>query len=212
MLNKIALKIWKNCNYLPIAVAVVAGVSGWVVLEYGIYTEYISEVTLINPMHYIVSLFLHKDWSQYVTSMYFFVPVGVFLTLMTDNKNVVGVILVSHVFAVLLGGMVFSLEVAGTTAAAYGLLAAAIVRATKIGTEDYSPVTQRGAPVAVLFIATLGLFMVQTASSSGFSYTPYMIGFVFGGFFEGVRAFAETSGVSNADEESKSRYRYFHDR
>jgi len=212
MLNKIALKIWKKCEYLPIAVAVVAGVSGWIVLEHGIYTEYVSEVTLINPMHYLVSLFLHENWSHYVTSMYFFVPTGVFLTYMTDNKDVVGVILVSHVFAVLLGGMVFGIVVAGTTAAAYGLLAATMVRSTKVGTEDYSAVTRRAAPIGVFFISTLGLFMVQTASSSGFSYTPFMIGFIFGGSFESVRVFAETSGVSNADEESKSKYVYFHDR
>lgn len=212
MLNKIALKVWKRCEYLPIAVAFIAGVSGWILLEHGIYTEYVSEETLINPMHYLVSLFLHEDWSHYVTSMYFFVPTGVFLTYMTDNKEVVGVILVSHVFAVLLGGMVFGMVVAGTTAAAYGLLAATIIRATKVGTEDYSAVTRRGAPVAVFFISTLGLFMIQIASSSGFSYTPFMIGFVFGGFFEAIQVLAETSGVSNAEEESKSKYRYFHDR
>lgn len=39
MLNEIVLKRWKACEYLPIAVAIVAGTSGWIVLGYGVYTE-----------------------------------------------------------------------------------------------------------------------------------------------------------------------------
>ncbi|MDZ7687142.1 MAG: hypothetical protein U5J64_00205 [Halobacteriales archaeon] len=213
MINKAVIKLWKSMVYVPVTVIVVAGLSGWVVFETSITTDYITELVLLNPMHYLISLFLHDTTSSYITSMYFFVPAGVFLTLMTNNKNVLGVVLVSHIFAVMLSGMSFGLEVYGTPAAAFGVLAAAIVRGTKVGTEGYSAVTQKGAPIAVFFIAAIGLFMVATAGSSMSQYIPYLIGFAFGGSFEAVRVSAETRGVSNVDEEdSASRFSYMHNR
>ena len=212
MINKIVLKLWRLSGYLPITVAVVAGLSGWIVFETGISTGYINELALVNPVHYVISLFLHDTVSEYTTSMYFFVPAGVFLTYMTSNRDVLGVVLVSHVFAVMLGGMSFGLEVYGTSAAAFGLLAAAVVRGTKIGTEDYSATTRKAAPVGIFVIGALGLFMVATASDAMRQQTPYLIGFALGGSFETVRVLAETRGVGDVEEESQEEGRYIHER
>jgi len=213
MINKAVIKLWKSMKYVPVTVLLVAGISGWVAFQTSITTDYINELVLLNPMHYLISLFLHDSTSAYITSMYFLVPAGIFLTLMTDNKKVLGVVLVSHVFAVMLGGMSFGLEVYGTAAAAFGVLAAAIVRGTKVGTEDYSTVTQTGAPIAVFFIAAIGLFMIATASDSMRQYIPYLIGFAFGGSFEAIRVTVETKGVRNVDDEDgKSRFSYMHNR
>ncbi len=208
MINKAVIKIWKLMGYVPLTIIGVAGLSGWVVYETEISTGYIDEIALINPMHYVISLFLHDTPETFMTSMYFFVPAGIFLTLMTSNKNVLGVVFVSHIFAVMLGGMSFGLEVYGTSAAAFGVLAAAIVRGTKVGTEDYSATTQRGAPIGVFFIATIGLFMIGTVSDSMLAYTPYLIGFAFGGTFEMVRVVAQTRGIQHTEE----RYSYMHNR
>lgn len=212
MINKIILKLWRASGYLPLTIAIVAGLSGWIVFETGISTDYINELALVNPMHYGISLFLHDTPSDYITSMYFFVPAGVFLTYMTSNKEVLGVIAVSHIFAVMLGGMSFGLEVYGTAAAAFGLLAAALVRGTKIGTEDYSERTQRAAPVGIFVIGALGLFMIGTASDAMRQQVPYLIGFAFGGSFETVIVLAETRGIGESEEESKSEGRYIHER
>jgi len=212
MINKIVLKVWKASGYLPITIAVVAGLSGWVAFETGVSTDYINELALVNPMHYGISLFLHDTASDYITSMYFFVPAGVFLTYMTSNREVLGVVAVSHVFAVMLGGMSFGLEVYGTAAAAFGILAATVVRGTKLGTEGYSEVTQRASPVGVFVVGALGLFMIATASDAMRQQTPYLIGFAFGGSFETVRVLAETRGIGDTDEESKEDGRYIHER
>ena len=212
MINRIILKLWRVSGYLPITVALVAGLSGWIVFETGLTTDYINELALVNPVHYGISLFLHDTPSEYITSMYFFVPAGVFLTYMTSNKEVLGVVVISHVFAVMLGGMSFGLEVYGTSAAAFGLLAAAVVRGTKVGTEDYSQVTQRAAPIGIFVIGGLGLFMIGTVSESMVQQTPYLIGFAFGGSFESAIVIAETRGVSESDDETKSESRYIHER
>ena len=213
MINKVVIRLWKSMKYVPVTVVIVAGLSGWIAFETSITTDYINELVLLNPMHYFISLFLHDSTSAYITSMYFFVPAGVFLTLMTNNKNVLGVVLVSHVFAVMLGGMSFGLEVYGTSAAAFGVLAAAIVRGTKVGTEDYSAVTQTGAPIAVFFIAAIGLFMIATAGASMSQYIPYLIGFAFGGAFESIRVTVQTRGIRNADDDDgTSRFSYMHNR
>jgi len=189
---------------IPIVVMVIAGLSGYLVYTYGGYAG--NDISggmfaLLDPTLYLVSLFLHEGWSAYVGSMYFFVPAGVALTYMTNNRKVLGVIAVSHFFAVLLSGISLGLAFAGTIAVAYGLLAATMVRATKIGTEKYSEKTQQGAPIGVLFIAVLGLLMLVTTSDSGSQYMPVFVGFIFGGASEATRIYIETRKVGSSDED-----------
>jgi hypothetical protein len=95
----------------------IAAVSGWVVVEYGGYAgANLAEgkLALIDPTVYMVSLLLHESWSAYVGSMYFFLPAGVLLTYMTTNRSVLGVVVVSHVSAVLLTGLSFDMTNVGT--------------------------------------------------------------------------------------------------
>lgn len=198
-----------SLSHIPFVVVGIAAVSGWVVVEYGGYAGgNLAEgrLALIDPTVYIVSLLLHESWSAYVGSMYFFLPAGVLLTYMTTNRSVLGVVVVSHVSTVLLTGLSFDMTFAGTTAAAYGLLAANITRATRIGTEKYSERTQRGAPLGTLVIATLGLFMLTTTSDFALRYTPLLIGFVFGGAFEASRVLIETRTVTESEDERSLRY------
>ena len=189
---------------IPIVVMVIAGLSGYLVYTYGGYAG--NDISgglfaLLDPTIYLVSLFLHEDLSAYVGSMYFFIPAGIALTYMTNNKNVLGVIAVSQFFAVLLSGISLGLVFAGTIAAAYGLLAATMVRATKFGTEKYSERTQQGAPIGVLFIAVLGLLMLVTTSDQGTQYMPVFVGFIFGGASEASRVYIETRRVGSSDED-----------
>lgn len=189
---------------VPVVVGLVAVVSGWFVVEYGGYSG--NELSggllaLFDPTLYMITLFLHEGLSEYIGSMYFFVPAGIALTYMTNNRNVLGVVVVSHVAAVLLSGISLGLVFAGTIASAYGLLAATMVRATKIGTEKYSEKTQQGGPIGVFFVAVFGLLMLVTTSSDGTHYMPILFGFILGGAFEASRVYVETRKVKNADED-----------
>ncbi len=196
------LKEEASLGNVPFVVGGIAVLSGWLVAEHGGYTtDEISGslLTLFDPTLYMLTVFLHESWSAYIESMYFFLPAGIALTYMTNNKNVLGVVVVSHVFAVLLSAIALGLAFAGTLAAAYGLLAATMVRATKFGTEKYSEKTQQGAPMAVLVVAVLGLLMLVTTSADGGQYLPVLVGFVFGGSFEASRVYLETRGVGSDD-------------
>ncbi|MDZ7688484.1 MAG: rhomboid family intramembrane serine protease [Halobacteriales archaeon] len=198
------LKELASVSNVPIVVGIIAGLSGWLIVEYGGYTG--NEVggglfALLDPTLYMISLFLHEGWPEYIGSMYFFIPAGVALTYMTNNKNVLAVVVVSHVFAVFLSGVSLGLAFAGTIAAAYGLLAAAMVRATKVGTEKYSEKTQQGAPIGIFVIAALGLLMMVTTSANGTQYMPVLVGFIFGGSAEALRVYFETRRVTSSDED-----------
>lgn len=196
-------RLKESVGDVPIVVGSIAVVSGWLVVEYGGYSG--NELsggllTLLDPTLYIITLFLHEGMSEYIGSMYFFVPAGIALTYITNNKNTLGVMVVSHVAAVLLSGISLGLVFAGTIASAYGLLAATMVRATKIGCEKYSMKTQQGAPIGVLVVSVLGLLMLVTTSTDGTQYMPILIGFVFGGSFEATRVYIETRKVAEVDE------------
>jgi membrane associated rhomboid family serine protease len=194
---------------IPIVVTVIAGLSGYIIFEHGGYTgnEISGEfVTFLNPAHYLVSLFIHENWSQYISSMYFFVPAGVVLTYITSNKNVLAVIGASHIFAVLSCGVWLNLAVSGTTAAAYGLLAATLVSAVHIYAEGYSRKVQVVAPVGILIISTLGLISVTETVG----YAQVLMGFIFGGSFEGARVIIQTDTRKLTRSDNEDDFSYVH--
>lgn len=185
---------------IPMVVVLIAAVSGWMA-SVGISTETYPQEALIKPIHYAVVLFSHEGWSQYVASMYFFIPGGVVLTYITSNKNALGVIAASHICAVLSCGVWLEMAVFGTTAAAYGLLAATIVAATHIGTGNYSEKVQVGVPIVVLIVSAFGLVAVTQTSE----HAQVLMGFVFGGSFQGIQVIlsADITAASSAEDEKK---------
>jgi len=193
---------------VPIVVAVVAAASGWLVTK-GIEPPPYPPEALINPIQYVVVLFTHEGWSQYVASMYFFIPGGIILTYITSNKNALGVIVASHIFAVLSCGAWLDMAVFGTTAAAYGLLAATIVGATHLGTENYSKRVQIAVPVGVLVISTFGLIAVTQTSE----HAQVLMGFVFGGSFQSARVILDADiRAARTVEEDESDLGFTHER
>lgn len=159
-----------------------------------------SLLALFDPTLYIMTLFLHESFSSYIGAMYFFIPAGVALTYMTNNRNVLGIAAVSHVSAVFVFAVSFEMNFMGTMAAAYGLLSATMVRATKFGTEKYSKKTQRAAPMGVLMVATLGLLMLISTTTGGVQYIPILVAFVFGGSFEATRIYIRTKRAESDED------------
>jgi membrane associated rhomboid family serine protease len=83
---------------LPITVGVIAFVGGFFVrVGFHTYPEGLSTFPyLLDPFFYFGTIFTHSGASHYVANMYFLVPAGIILTYLTSNREVLGVVLVSH--------------------------------------------------------------------------------------------------------------------
>ncbi len=191
--------LWRALGNIPVTVGVVVGISVWLVLE-GIVDTTATYDSLVNPFYYVELLFVHASTEQFVSSMYFFVPAGIALTYFTNNKTVFNVVAVSHVAAVLVTGVVLDSMFTGTTAAAYGLLAAVAVRAAYIGSKNYSATTQTAAPTGILVVASVGILMIGAAGGSLIQNMPVVVGFAAGGAYETMRVVGETRKTETVDD------------
>lgn len=193
-----ALTFWRLVGSIPITVAIVVGVSAWLVLE-GITTPRLTYGGLINPLYYIELLFVHSGWEHFLMNMYFFVPAGVLLTYLTNNKKVFEVVAVAHVSSVIVTDFAFDQAMTGTTAAAYGLLAATAVRSTYIGSRRYSSSTQTAAPLGIFVVSAIGILMMGVASDGLLQNVPLIVGFVAGGALESLRVISKTRKTNKKD-------------
>jgi outer membrane lipoprotein SlyB len=133
--------------------------------------------------------------------MYFFVSAGILLTYLTNNRKVFEVVAVSHVSAVLITGFAFDQSMTGTTAAAYGLLAATAVRAAYVGASSrrYSQKTQTAAPTGIFALSAVGMLMIGVVSGGLVQNVPLIVGFVAGGVLECLRVVSKTRGTSKGE-------------
>jgi len=196
--TKNTLGFWRLLGDVPVVVALVAVVGGWLALESTGYTRITSD-TVFNPLYYIEILFVHSGWDHFVANMYFFIPAGILLTYLTNNTKVFVVVAVSHASAVLVTGVGFEQAMTGTAAAAYGLLAATAVRTTYIGSKRYSPSTQTTAPLGIFVVSGVGMLMMGTVAGGFVQNVPLIIGFVTGGALECLTVLSKTRGTSAAD-------------
>ena len=189
---------------LPVTVVVIAVVSGvFAHLGFDTYPQDFSTFPyLLDPLYYIVTIFMHSGTSHYLANMYFFVPAGILLTYLTSNRKVLYVVLVSHLPTAAFSATI-GLATVGGGAAAYGLLAALLVRATWFSAEDYSGAVRVASSVGVVVLAGIALVsLVLAAGGSQMTYVIPVSGFILGGTFESLRvlyafgyAEPESSGV-----------------
>lgn len=120
-------------GYLPVTVVGFAVLTGWLRasgIEY--YPEGHAVVDLFHPAVYVGSLFFHADWAHYQGNIAVFLPFGLLLTWLTNNRHVLFVIVVSHFFAtVFLVGSFLTVGVAmfgvGSSLAVYGIMGASVL-------------------------------------------------------------------------------------
>ncbi|MDZ7687180.1 MAG: rhomboid family intramembrane serine protease [Halobacteriales archaeon] len=168
---------------LPLTVVVVAVASG-LLISRGV-TQYPPELSslppLLDPLYYVGTLFAHSSTSHFVTNMYFFVPAGLALTYLAGNRRVLAVIVTAHLPAAVVASYLGT-GVVGTTAAAYGLLAAVLVRAAWKGTEIYDPSIRVASSVCVFAFAGVAL-LLATGGAITVQFAP-ILGFLAGGALE----------------------------
>jgi hypothetical protein len=184
-------RLWERLRLgdVPITVVSVAAVGGFFALKgFESYPEGFSSFPYaLDPLYYVVMLFTHSEPSQYLGNMYFLVPAGILLTYLTNNRKVLYVITVSHIPTVTLCATI-GMDVVGAGAAAYGILAAVLVRTTWFCAEEYSGAVRVGSSVAAVGLAGAALVaLVATAGGSRIVYLIPVSGFLLGGTFESCR-------------------------
>lgn len=180
---------WLKLRNLPITIGFIALLSGFFVrIGFNSYPEGLSTFPyLLDPFFYFGTIFTHSGMSHYLANMYFLVPAGVLLTYLTSNRKVLYVVLVSHIptaaFCATIG-----LTALGAGAAAYGVLAAVLVRTTWFCAEDYSGGVRVASSIAVVALAgTVLVSLVVVSGGSQISYIIPVSGFILGGTFESLR-------------------------
>lgn len=187
-------RVWRVVGYLPVSVAAVAGVS-WYFLKIGIsrYDVFGSPVALLNPLWYVLSMVIHSGWGHFEGNMYILVPFGVLLTLFTSNRHVMGVMLVSHVLGSVVRVAVAPAVAVGSSGAALGLAAAALVRTTGYGLQNTSEEwLQTGLYALFVPLACGFLFIAVLAGGRGTTaHFIHFFAFLFGGAMEAIYVFSE---------------------
>jgi len=206
MTGKVAKKVWELTGYVPVTVLLLAGASGWLAVNgfYGMEGSAISILVVLNPAYLVGSLLTHSDWSHYAGNMTILVPVGIVLTWLTNNRHVLGTVLISHVPAVFVVGLTLHRLGIGASAAAYGLLAATLVRGTDVAAQRQP---FRTLWVLLFFLMapfTLGILYVGvTQTSTDVGHFAHLFGFVFGGAYEAIYVLSEREQRVAGTEDSR---------
>ena len=186
---KKGVREWLRLTNVPITVIFIAALGGvFAHLGYDTYPQGFSTFPyVLDPVYYVVTIFTHSGVSHYMANVYFLVPAGVLMTYLTSNREVFYVVIVSHLPTATLCATI-GLTSLGAGAAAYGLLAALLVRATWFSAEEYSGSVRVASSVAVVAVA--GVVLVTLVVVTGGSQVAYIIpvsGFVLGGTYESLR-------------------------
>ena len=206
MAGKAVTKVWEITGYIPVTVLLLAGASGWLAVNgfYGMDGSTISILVVLNPVYVVGSLLTHSNWSHYAGNMSIIVPVGIVLTWLTSNRHVLGAVLLSHMPAVFVVGLTLHQVGIGASAAAYGLLAATLVRGTQVAAQRQSSRTLWVLLLLLMVPFTLAILYVGvTRTSTDVGHFAHLFGFVFGGAYEAIYVFSEreqerTAGIEGS--------------
>ncbi|MFB6162688.1 MAG: rhomboid family intramembrane serine protease [Halococcoides sp.] len=179
---------WRAIGDVPITVAMVVGTS-WLFLWGGVTDTALAvrPVTFLNPLWYAISMVVHDGWGHFAGNMVLFVPFGVVLTWLTSNRHVAVVIAVAHGLSNFVWVATVFGPAIGTSGAALGVMAAALVRSTGVGLQHFSTETRFVAVVGLLAPLLAGLFVIAVAAgASPIAHFAHVFAFLFGGATEAM--------------------------
>ncbi|WP_136687927.1 rhomboid family intramembrane serine protease [Halorhabdus amylolytica] len=206
-MRRIAVGVWRLCGFVPITVAVVVGVS-WYFVANGITDTAlnVSLVTFLNPLWYLLSMVVHDGPAHFWGNMELFVPFAVVLTLLTSNRHVLGIVIVSHVLSNVVWVATVMGPAIGTSGATFGVVAATLVRATGYAFQNGSMESLQTMVAATLAPLLLGFFLVSIlAGQSTIAHFAHFFAFLFGGGMEAMYVFA---GHESDDDERSAPDRF----
>lgn len=171
-------------SVLPVTTVVFA-VFCWLLLELGVEPLDLAGVSpAYDPLSVLSGMVLHSGPDHYWGNMRLLVPFGIVLTLLSNNRHVLAVILVSHVPAAMVYGLVGG-TVVGSSGVAFGIAAATLVRSVGAGLQDASVETLQTTILGLLtpFVASL-LVVAVFDVPPGIAHFGHVFGFVFGAGYE----------------------------
>jgi membrane associated rhomboid family serine protease len=183
-------------SYLPLTIGAFVALT-WLLLELEVSMVDLGALPpAIDPFSLLSGLVLHSDAQHFQNNMRLLVPFGIVLTLLTNNRHVLGIILVSHLLSAMLYGVV-SGPVIGSSGAVFGLTAATLVRSIGEGLQNASVETLQTVIYGMLAPFLTVLLVVAIFNiPPGIAHFGHFFGFLFGAAYEAIVVFRqhETEG------------------
>ena len=195
---------WRLAGYLPLTVAVVAGV-GWLLLSWGVTDTDVtfSLATAFNPLWYFLSMVIHDDWAHFYGNMELFIPFGLVLTWLSSNRHVLVVILAAQFAAAVLSFAINFGPGVGSSLVVFAVVAAALVRAVGYALQFASSESLQTVVAVLLALFAMGLFLIAVLAGghTRIDHFGHFFAFLFGGAIEAMYVFSghETETVDRAD-------------
>jgi membrane associated rhomboid family serine protease len=176
---------------LPIVVGAFAAFS-WLLLEWGVEPLGVAGLSpAYDPLSILSGMVLHSGPDHYWGNMRLLVPLGIVLTLLSNNRHVLGLILVSHVPAAMVYGFVAG-PIVGSSGVAFGIAAAALVRSTGVGLQNASMETLQATILGLLTPLVAGLLVVAIFNvPPGVAHFGHFFSFLFGAGYEAIVVLSE---------------------
>jgi membrane associated rhomboid family serine protease len=171
---------------LPIVVAVFVFISWWLARN-GIYTADRFELwSLIDPVSYVLSMFMHSDWGHFAGNMRFWIPFGTLFTLLTSNRHLLLVAVLSHMLTQLASSALFRFGV-GMSVVVFAIGAAVLVRSIGIALQNQSMEALQYGLIGLVPPVLLGFAMIFIiAGPSQIGHFEHFLGAVFGAGIEAM--------------------------
>jgi membrane associated rhomboid family serine protease len=169
---------------VPLAVGAFA-VFCWVLLELGVEPLDMAGVPpAYDPLSILSGMVLHSGPGHYWGNMRLLVPLGIVLTLLSNNRHVLALMFVAHVPSAMVYGFVAG-PVVGSSGVAFGIAAAALVRSIGVGLQNFSMETLQTTILGLLTPFVAGLLVVAIFNvPPGVAHFGHFFSFLFGAGYE----------------------------
>jgi membrane associated rhomboid family serine protease len=170
-------------RFVPVTVGAVA-VLGWMLVTNGVQYTDLFTYGRFDPFRYLARMLFHTDFEHFLGNLRLWVAFGVVFTFLTNNRHVLGVVVVAEFLATVVGTGVG----VGLSGAVLAVAGALLVQATAMAVGDVPTGTLLAAfigafvPVAVAFLS-LAVFVGGAGNVDHFA---HFYGLMFGGATEAV--------------------------
>lgn len=180
------LRRWISVSNVPIVVAAVAGIC-WLFAATGLYVDgNWGSGVMLNPFNYLLSMVLHFDWGHFASNMWWWIPIGIVFTLLTSNRHLLLVALVSHLLTQIVSNGLFRF-VSGLSVAVFAILTATLVRSIGYAFQNQSAEALQTALALLLVPALVGVFLIVIiAGPSQIGHLEHFFGALFGAAIETI--------------------------
>jgi len=195
---------WLSLSNVPIVVGAFALVC-WLLASNGVYVDGDWEHGIVlDPVNYVSSMVLHFDWAHFASNMRLWLPIGTAFTLLTSNRHLLVVAVVSHLLTQIVSSGLFRF-VSGLSIVVFAVMTAALVRSIGYAFQNHSMETLQNAVALILLPLLTGVFLIVVlAGPSQIGHFEHFLGALFGAAVELLYVFDE-HGSDTTDADTATR-------